>query len=92
MARKQEPEREALSFLRKATGQVSAVRRALEQSVEDSMAAPGGMEWEHQVSEPEEPEPAGPAPTPPPWEQERRRRTAAEFVRNWFGPGRRRRK
>lgn len=37
---------DSLSFLNRATGQVAAVRRALEQS----MDAPGGEEWEDQVS------------------------------------------
>jgi hypothetical protein len=93
MSHQPKPVGEALTFLQRATGQVSAVRKALEHAVEESMDAPGGMEWEKQVSEPPlEDEPQGPPPTPAPWEQERRKRTAAEFLKNWSGWPRRRRR
>lgn len=93
MSRKADPVAEALGYLRRATGQVSAVRRALEQSVEESMAAPGGEEWEHQVSEPEQEElvPQGPEPTPTPWEAAHKRAWQETFRRNWANWRRRRR-
>lgn len=82
---KKKPVDQALALLRKSTGQLSAVRRALEQS----MDAPGGLEWEHQIAEPEPEAPAEPEPPKTAALREREKRWRAEFALNWL---RRRRK
>lgn len=75
------PVDETLGVLRRARIQVAAMRRALEQS----MDAPGGLEWESQVSAPPEleSEQETPGREKSPAERERERRWREEFSRNW---------
>lgn len=69
--------------LRRLRGQLAAMRRALEAS----MDAEGGMRWEDEIAAPETPEPEEDETEAPllktPAQQAREERWRAEFRRNW---------
>lgn len=70
---------EALDLLRKTRARMVAMRRLLEQS----MDAPGGLEWEHQVSAPELEEETEAPLLKTRAQEERERRWREEFTKNW---------
>lgn len=75
------------AYIRRARGQMSAMRRALEQSMNN----PEGMEWEEQLGAPQhppepEPTPESVAPMEPPttaWEAKRRQWLHEQLEQNW---------
>lgn len=70
---------QTLETIRKAKEQISSARETLERHME----APGGMEWEHQISSPPEPEGPEESLELTEAEKERQLRVKEQFERNW---------